>query len=120
MSSDHKRIERALGYSLTLGDFKAWTKFSLLASVRLTPVERAGLAWAALRALEPEQAESVALGVLHRAGPPHVPFEAPMTEARAWTDYASEEERKAYLMATWESLPHDSQMAFLRFLSSHC
>lgn len=113
----HARIERALGYSLTLGDFEAWTKFSLLASVRLAAAERAALAWAALTALEPDQAESVALGVLQRAGPPHVPFDAPLAEARAWATYASEEERKAYLLACWESLPHDRQMAFLKMLT---
>ena len=49
-----------LGYALTLGDFAGWAAASAVWAVRLTAEERAALAWAALKSLEPEQAEAVA------------------------------------------------------------
>lgn len=55
----HKRVARMLGYALTAGDPVAWGGLSVVIGVRLTPVEVASIAFAALRALEPAEREAV-------------------------------------------------------------
>ncbi|SLN70905.1 hypothetical protein [Roseisalinus antarcticus] len=118
MKSEHKRMARVIGYTLTLGDADAWAGFTTVARVRLTIEERAALAWAALRALDtPEQAEMVADAVLAVAGYPLSTFLNPMEDARWWASFASLKERKAYALAAYEALPFREQMAFRNHIS---
>ena len=107
-----------MGYTLTLGGYDAWEIFSLVAMARMTPEERAALAWAALRSLDtPEQAELVAESVLKFADYPLPPFLSPMDDARWWASFASLKERKAYALAAYEALPPREQMAFRKHIS---
>lgn len=55
----HKRVARMVGYCLTAGDPQTWGGLSAVITVRLTPLEVASLAFAALRALEPAERELV-------------------------------------------------------------
>ncbi|WP_300071115.1 hypothetical protein [uncultured Ruegeria sp.] len=110
-------MSRALGYCLTAGRFNSWFGFVIIAKARLTVVERAALAWAALRSLDsPDQAEIVAEGVISRADAP-MPFLNTLEDARWWASLASLSERKAYALAAYEALPFEEQMAFRRSIS---
>lgn len=55
----HKRVAQMVGYALTAGDAAAWGGFSVVISVRLAPIQVASIAFAAMRALEPTERESV-------------------------------------------------------------
>lgn len=55
----HKRVARMVGYALTAGDPATWGGLSSVVAIRLTPLEIASLAFAALRALEPHEREAV-------------------------------------------------------------
>ncbi|MEY8838948.1 hypothetical protein AB9K41_07955, partial [Cribrihabitans sp. XS_ASV171] len=70
MKPEHKRMSRMLGYCLTLGTFEAWSGFSFVAAVRLDAAERAALAFAALKSLDPDQAELTAAGAIGSTGAP--------------------------------------------------
>lgn len=56
---DHKRAARMLGYVLLADSPDAWNGFSVVLQARLTVEERGKLAFAALRALDPDQRELV-------------------------------------------------------------
>ncbi|WP_201152207.1 hypothetical protein [Rhodovulum sulfidophilum] len=109
-SDAHQWAARLLAAALTLEDFGGW-------AARLTARERASLAYAALRSLEPEQAEMTAATVLRAAGAPMPPFLRGMEEARFWASLANRAELKAFALASFEAMaPHD-QTAFLRHIS---
>lgn len=55
----HKRIARMLGYALTANDPRTWGGLSIVIAARLTPLEAASIAFAALRALTPAEQELV-------------------------------------------------------------
>ena len=55
----HKRMARMLGFALTLGDGITWRSFAAVAFARLTREERVALAWAALWALDEDDAVAV-------------------------------------------------------------
>ena len=84
----YKRLASMLGYSLSLGTFEAWTAFSAIAAVTLSAKERAALAFAALKALDPQHAEITAAAALGSAGTPLPAFMGGMDEARQWATYA--------------------------------
>ncbi|NDK34665.1 hypothetical protein [Rhodovulum sulfidophilum] len=74
-SDAHQWAARLLAAALPLlEDFGGWAAASALWAARLTARERALLAYAALRSLEPEQAEMTAATVLRAAGAPMPPF----------------------------------------------
>ncbi|ANB32953.1 hypothetical protein M2324_003063 [Rhodovulum sulfidophilum] len=110
-------MARVLGYALTYASFDGWDWFRLLAMVRLTARERASLAYAALRSLEPEQAEMTAATVLRAAGAPMPPFLRGMEEARFWASHANRAELKAFALASFEAMAPRDQTAFLRHIS---
>ncbi|WP_319826074.1 hypothetical protein [Thalassovita sp.] len=56
----HLRAVKALGYALTLGGADAWADLAFILANRLTPEERAGLAYAALRGLPEDVAYQTA------------------------------------------------------------
>jgi hypothetical protein len=56
----HKAMARTIGYALTIGDESGWQAFAAVAEARLTPQERAALAYAALMSLSPDHAWMVA------------------------------------------------------------
>lgn len=112
----HKKAARALGYALTLGDAHAWVGASQSFSARLTEVERAGLAWAALRALGPEKAVTVTTSLFEGAGQPIAPLFDHMDEAAFWVDTATPAELEAYCLASYSALPPARQAAFLDYV----
>lgn len=59
-----KRVSRSLGFALWLGDFSAWNSLTTILRLRLSEEQRAALAYAALRSLDPEHAEIVAGGAI--------------------------------------------------------
>jgi len=55
----HKRAAKMLAYALTLDDPVAWNQTAAILGHRLTNMELASVAYAALSALEPESREAV-------------------------------------------------------------
>lgn len=56
----HKRVARCIGFVLTLATPQAWLDLSVILVARLSKAERAGLAYAALKSLEEDDAYDVA------------------------------------------------------------
>lgn len=61
----HKSPRRALYYTLKLEDFRGWMAFHFILAARLSRVERAALAYAALSSLDDDDGYSVASLVLY-------------------------------------------------------
>ncbi|MCB2110828.1 hypothetical protein [Albidovulum sp.] len=116
----HRRAARTILYSLTLdGEARnPWHGCAFVLHARLTKVERIGLAFAALFALDPDLRERVFeaahWGEVTGAGVPLPPFLNVMDDARWWADLANRSERKAYALAAFEALAPADQAAFLR------
>jgi hypothetical protein len=115
----HKRAAGMVLAALTLGDDspEVWHDAAFVLRVKLTPVERIGLAFAALRALDPDPRERVFeaahWGEVTGAGAPLPPLFDVMEDARWWASNASRRERKAYCLAAFEAMPAADQSAFL-------
>lgn len=112
MRPAHKRMARAIGFCLTLGNFDAWAKFSHLAALHMADEERAALAWAALRSLSPDQARATAAAALRPSGDPLPAFLGGMHDARFWASIASRAELKAYAVAAHDAMSTRDQVAF--------
>ncbi|MDF1716193.1 MAG: hypothetical protein P1U75_05915 [Antarcticimicrobium sp.] len=110
-------MSKMLGYCLTLGDAEGWSSFAYLAVLRLSDIERASLALAALNALTPEQAQHAAAMSIGSAGAPLPAFLGGMEEARSWAAYASRSELKAYALAAHDAMSAKDQAAFLQHIS---
>ena len=63
----HKRASKMLGYALTLGDAPTWAQAGAVWQMRLTEVELASVAFAALQGLEPDTRLAV-FGAAHWEG----------------------------------------------------
>jgi len=114
-------VSRSLGYCLLLDDLGAWLGFSAILRARLSTTERAALAYVALKALQPENAQAVAEAALggampSAAGQPIAPLFNHMDEAAFWADMASPDEREAYCLASFKAMPYERQSAFLDFV----
>ncbi len=116
----HKRAAGMILCSLIMGDESPETLpgAAFVLRVRLTTKELVGLAFAALRALDPEPREmtfeAAHWGEVSGAGAPMPPWFNVMDDARWWASYASRRERKAYCLAAFEAMPPADQSAFLR------
>ncbi|SLN20108.1 hypothetical protein ROJ8625_00715 [Roseivivax jejudonensis] len=113
MRREHLGVTKMLGYTLTLGDYEDWARFSDFLAARASDEVRAALAWAALRSLEEPLAEAVAATVLGSSDGPLPAFLDPMSDARFWASVASRRELKAYASAAFEALCIRDQSAFL-------
>ncbi|UWR39229.1 hypothetical protein [Sulfitobacter sp. W074] len=117
MPDAYKRVARTVGYSLLLTDADAWHGLTVVLTARLTPQERAAMAWAVLRSLTPEQVVDVAQAVLLKGvGAPIAPLINHMDEAAFWADMAAPDEREAYCLASFKAMPYERQAAFLDFV----
>jgi hypothetical protein len=116
MNPAHLLVTRDLGYVLTIGDPGAWADFATIARAKLTAPERAAMAWAALTALDHDDALTVATSFLpdQGAGAPMAPFDTVTAEAANWAAMACEAELAAYARAAFEALPKARQAGFLR------
>ena len=116
MKPAHLKAVRMLGYALTLGDLDGWDGLSAVLAARLDPKERAALAFAALKALDPETAQMTAEAALDKgAGSPLPPLIDPVDEAAFWADVADTEELDAYAVAIFNAMSGPKQRAFLNF-----
>ncbi len=106
-----------IGYCLTVGDFEAWTRFSIVAIAQLNRSERAALAYAALGALPPETAVEAAATALGARGEPLPPFLGGMTDARGWAARATKAELQAYALAAFDAMEPKDQAAFYHHIS---
>jgi hypothetical protein len=115
----HQRATGMVVAALTLGDDspELWHDAAFVLRVRLTEDERIGLAFAALRALDPEPRERVFeaahWGEVTGAGAPLPALGTKMEDARWWAGNASRRERKAYCLACFEAMPPADQQGFL-------
>lgn len=117
MPDAYKRVARTVGYSLLLTDADAWHGLTVVLTARLTPQERAAMAWAVLRSLTPEQVVDVAQAVLLKGvGAPIAPLFNHMDEAAFWADMAASDEREAYCLASFKAMSYERQAAFLDFV----
>lgn len=114
-------VVRSLSFALQVGDsYAAWSGFAFILSARLKASERAAIAWAALKSLDPDQAEAVKESVSipsTRAGTPVPPFDTPEEEASFWVQYASEDEIDAYALATVRAMSPERRNEFLQYLN---
>lgn len=103
--------------ALNGGRPELWRDCAMVLHVRLTSAELIGLAFAALRALDPDLREDAFCaahwGEMARAGSPLPPLTDVMGEARWWASVASTRERKAYALAAFEALDVADRAAFL-------
>jgi hypothetical protein len=115
----HRRAAGMVLAALTLGDDspELWHDAAFVLRIRLTEDERIGLAFAALRALDPEPRERVFeaahWGEVTGAGAPLPALANVMDDARWWAGNASRRERKAYCLACFEAMPPADQQGFL-------
>ena len=113
----YKRVARMVGYSLLLTDADAWHGLTVVLTARLTPKERAAMAWSVLRSLTPEQVVAVAETVLPEGtGAPIPPLFNYMDEAAFWADMAESEALEAYCLAGFNAMPAPRKAAFLEFV----
>ncbi len=113
-----KRAARAVGYAAALDDADAWAGCAQVLAVRLTPRELAGLGWAALRAMPPEQALRVAELVIGEPAMPLPPLSDPAPDAAIWAAGASPREVEAVVMAGFAALPPARREAMMRVARS--
>ena len=116
-----KSVSRALGYCLLLDDTDAWLSLPLILVARLSPTERAALAYVGLKALPPNEAHLTASAALGGAFTPFAeqpiaPLFNHMDEAAFWADMATLDEHEAYCLASFKAMPHERQAAFLDFV----
>ncbi len=114
-------VSRSLGYCLLLDDLDAWLGFAVILRARLSATERAALAYVALSALPPQQAQAVCeaaqgCAMPSAAGQPIAPLFNHMDEAAFWADMATPDEREAYCLASFKAMPYERQAAFLDFV----
>lgn len=116
MKREHLKVVRMVGYALTLGGSDAFLGLTAVLVARLDPKERAALAFAALRALDPDDAMLTAEAALEAgAGAPLPPLLDVVDEAAFWADRADTEELDAYGVAIFNVMSGSKQRAFLKF-----
>ena len=114
----HKAAARVLGYAVTLNSAEAWCAAATIWHVRLTPQEAAGMAWAALKAMEPEIALMTVETALGGAGAPLPTFHDLVDEAGFWADMATPDERAAYAVACFNRFSKRERDEFRAFVEA--
>lgn len=117
VNSNQRHVARMIAAALALTSHEGLRAYAALRSVlarRLTSSERQGLAWAALGACSPEQAQGIAADLFEiepQGGPPPSPFDPhdANSEAHLWAESASHAERLAYGLAIFQRLSADDQ-----------
>lgn len=115
---DHiKRVSRSLGYFLWIGTPDDLYGLSVVLRARLTPRQRASLAFASLQSLDHDLAYQTAEAAMGRdAGSPIAPLFNHMDEAAFWADMATPDELDAYALASFNRMAPQRQAAFLGFI----
>ena len=114
----HKSVARSIGYALTTGDSDGWGMFTAVTLLRLEDVERVGVAYAALRSLNPDHVKDTLEAALGRSGVgmPQAPLSNHMDQAVFWADMAEADELDAYCLASFNRMAPPRQSAFLGFV----
>ncbi len=113
---EHRSAARTLGYVLTLSETNAWLDAALVWRTWLTPSELASLAYAALKAQEPEHALLTVNAALGGLGTPLPPLLSRMREAKFWADTAPLASVKACVLAGYNRMPPKDRSAFLNLV----
>lgn len=84
---------------------------------KLSSLGAANLLCVAIRTAPRDAACTLMNGALHdlATGQPLPPFMGYADEARYWASLAPVQERKVYLSAIWQTLPHSEQSAFWKY-----
>jgi hypothetical protein len=116
----HRSVTIVIGGALTLvSDAAAWRAVTIVLTARLTPIERACLALAALDATDDEEFFEIveALISTRMAGSPLPGLLSVEDEARWWARAAGLPEVRAYLSACFARLPSKERKGFLKAAS---
>ena len=119
MRREHLKMTRILGYTLILGTADAWQGFARVAAIRLDVEERAALAWAALRSLDPETRAltiEAAFEPERGAGMPGVPLDDFADEAAYWAERAAPDEASAYAVAIFKAMSKRRKRDFAAYV----
>ena len=112
-----KKVARCIGYAAWLDTHKAWLGLPVVLASRLEVHQRAALAYAALRTLNDDQIEAVFEAVAPQgAGQPQPAFLGIMDQASFWADLATQDERDAYMLASFNCSPAPRRAAFLEYV----
>ena len=109
----HASAARMVGHALTLADFDGWAGAVTVLRARLAATERAALAWAALRSLDADDADTVARHYLLGAGMPAPTFDEAKGEAALWAASAAKRELRAYAGAAFKAMARADRTTFL-------
>lgn len=99
-----RRVGAAVAVCLRAGDPAAFTGLAGILRLRLSPAERACVAWAAIEACEEDDRDALVAHLVNRAEMPLPPLLDMAMEARLWAEDASVTERKLYAWAAAQSL----------------
>ena len=111
-----KRTCRAIGYAAWLNQSEHWAGLSTVLAARLSVEQRAALAFSAIRSLDEEIGQQVAIAALPNTnGSPLQPLFSHMDEAAFWADMAEPDELEAYCLACFNRMSAVRQSDFLSF-----
>ena len=118
--AEHKAVGRSVCFALGVETTDAWFDLAEIIFARLEPEEKAGLAFAALRALPTQSRWDImeALGDVELPiGSPLPPFaEDIASDANWWASSASDEELRAYFVAIINYMSDDDKKIAARNL----
>lgn len=117
IANRYAAVARTIGCALTGADEFSWDVAATVFCSQLLEAERASLAWAALKSLDPDQRDLVfeALGQ-EEAGFPISSEEDVMDAATMWAEGASETEARAYAIACYFRMEPAAQADFREYL----
>ena len=110
-----KSAGRALSLTVAADNPNAWPDLAVVWRSRLEPLERVGLAFSAMRSLDPREAEAVAWHSAERGEWPSAVFDDPAEDAVWWVRHASRHELAAYSVAIWRAFTPGQRKQFLAF-----
>lgn len=114
---DHKSAMQTFGNALTLGNSEAWEGAINVFEAHLTDHELAAAGYAFLKAQIPENAALTAEAVLGRPDTPLPPLMSEMDEATFWADIADPRYIKACVLAGYNRMPVQDQVAFIDYVN---
>ncbi|WP_425051530.1 hypothetical protein [Psychromarinibacter sp. S121] len=111
------RVSKMLAHALTLGTEEACWQLAAVAHVRLKPADRARAICSFYWSLDADQRGFFLDTVAKQgAGQPMPPLLSAMDQAAFWTDGASEDEKKAYCLATYNAMSEENRCAFRSYV----
>ena len=113
---DHKRALLMLDYCFFLDQTDIWLGAVQVLRARLTPSERAALAYVSQMSQDAPNAALTAQAIGGHPGTPLSPFMSAMDEAAFWADIADLTYIKAVVLASYNRMPSQDQAAFLDYV----